>query len=198
MKAIIFDIDWVVITSDWKKKEIIKNILQKYYLYNIPWVRDILALWLNRKLILDRIYELTPFDKKAVLKDINDENAILESNAVKNTIIVDFIKNNSEKYILCTNTALPIAWLNRVIEAIDIWNSFKELLAFENWSKVENVNYILDKYTLNPRDVLFIDDNINHINKVKVTWVNALHFIDYDIDIEKEIETIKILAYVTS
>lgn len=188
MKAIIFDIDWVVIISAWKKEEIIKNILQKYHLYDIPWVKEILDLWLNRRLLLERVYELTPFDKDAVLKDINDENAVLESNALKNDIVVDFIRNNSEKYILCTNTSLPIDSLKRVIESINIWNSFKELLAFENWSKVENVNYVLEKYNLNPKDVLFVDDNIHHINKVKVTWVNTLHFKDYDINIEREIE----------
>lgn len=188
MKAIIFDIDGVVITSNSKKDEIMKNILQKYNLYDIPWVRDILSLGLNRNLLLEKIYELTPFDKDAVLKDMNDENAILESNAVKNQTVVDFIKNNSDKYIIFSNTSLPIAWLNRVIEAIGIWDFFKELLSFENWSKVENVNYILEKYNLNPKDVLFVDDNINHINKVKVTWVNTLHFFDYNIDIEEKIK----------
>jgi len=36
MKAIIFDIDGVVIISNSQKEEVIKDILQKYNLYNIP------------------------------------------------------------------------------------------------------------------------------------------------------------------
>ena len=74
------------------------------------------------------------------------------------------------------------------MQTTKIWSYFKELLAYENWSKIENVEYVLKKYNLKPKDVLFIDDNINHINKVKVLWVNTLHFTNYDIDIEKEIE----------
>jgi len=190
MKVIVFDIDWVIIKSNSKKKEIIKNILQKYNLYDIPWVKDILSLWINRKLIIDKIYEFTTFDKELVLKDINYENAIIESNPVKNDNIINFIKDNSEKYLFYTNSALPIDWVNRIINSLGIKKYFQKLLAFENWNKVENINYIIKKHNIKPNDILFIEDNINHINSVKTTWVNTLHFSDYDIDIEKQIEII--------
>jgi predicted phosphatase len=67
---------------------------------------------------------------------------------------------------------------------------FQELLAFENWSKIENINYVIKKYNIKPEDILFIDDNINHINNVKESWVNTLHFSDYNIDIEEYINTL--------
>ncbi len=188
MKAIIFDIDGVVIISNSQKEEVIKDILQKYNLYNIPWVKEILTLWLNRKLILTRIYEITPFDKEVVLNEINEQYAILESNPLNNDNVINFIKDNYQKYLFFTNTSLPIAWLNRVINALWIGSNFKELLAFENWSKAENIEYVINKYDIEPKDILFIDDNINHIRKVEWTWVNRLHFIDSNIDIEKEIE----------
>lgn len=188
MKAIIFDIDWVVIKSNFKKDEIIKNILQKYKLYDIPWVKDILSLWLNRKTLIEKVYSLVSFDKKAVLKNIDNEIMILENNPIGNDTVLDFIKKNYKRYIFCTNTAMPKDWLNRVIKALNIENMFYDLLASEDWNKVENVNSIINKYDLNLNDILFIDDNINHINKVMDTWVNTLHFTDYSIDIEKEIE----------
>ncbi len=190
MKVIVFDIDWVIIKSTSKKKENIKNILQKYTLYDFPWVKEILSLWINRKLIIDRIYELIPFDKELVLNDINYENAIIESNPIKNDNVINFIKENNEKYVFFTNSALPIDWVNRIFNSLNIKNYFQELLAFENGSKVENINYIIKKNNIKPNDILFIEDNINHINSVNMTGVNTLHFIDYDIDIEKQIEII--------
>lgn len=190
MKAIIFDVDGVIIKSAWEKKEIIAKILKKYGLYDIPWVMDILWLGLNRKLILEKIYEIVPFDKISVLQEINDENAILERNAVENKNVVEFIKNNYEKYIFCTNTSLPQASLARVVEALDIWIFFQEFLAFENGSKLENAQYILTKYNLKPQEVLFIDDNIHHIEKVEVTWMHTLHFSNYGIDLQEEIQKI--------
>jgi predicted phosphatase len=85
---------------------------------------------------------------------------------------------------------LPIDWVNRIFNSLNIKKHFQELLAFENWSKVENINYIIKKHNIKPKDILFIEDNINHINSVNMTGVNTLHFIDYDIDIEKQIEII--------
>lgn len=188
MKAVIFDIDWVVIKSSVYKKEIKEKIYKKYNLYDIPWVKDILTLWLNRKKVIEKIYELKDFDKDALLKELNYENSLLENNPVENTNVINFIKNNFDKYIFFSNTSLSLDCLNRIISKLPLISKFKELLTFDNWTKLENVNYILQKYNLNPKEVLFIDDNINHIDNVKPTWVNTLHFTDYDIDIEKEIE----------
>ncbi len=189
MKAIIFDIDGVVIQSESRKSEIIKQALQKFNLYDIPWVKDILKLWINRILVLDKIHELIKFDKETVLKNINNECAILESNSVANESVINFIKNN-KKYYFYTNTSLPIAGLNRVMNWLWLKDYFQELLAFENWSKIENINYVIKKYNIKPEDILFIDDNINHINNVKESWVNTLHFSDYNIDIEEYINTL--------
>ncbi|EKD44223.1 MAG: hypothetical protein ACD_71C00209G0005 [uncultured bacterium (gcode 4)] len=187
MKAIIFDIDWVIIKSGSKKDEVIKSIIQKHHLYDIPWVKEIPSLWINRKLIVERIYELTPFDKETVLKNINNEMAILESNPIKNENIINFINKNYKKYLFFTNTSLPIDWLNKVFDSLWIKDKFQELLAFENGSKAENIYFVMKSYDIKPTDILFIDDNVNHIDLVKETWVHTLHFTDYDIDVEKYI-----------
>ena len=70
-----------------------------------------------------------------------------------------------------------IRW-ETVIKALGLTWYFRDILGYDDWDKTQNIHYVLKKYNLNPKDVLFIDDNINHINKVGGTWVNTLHFID--------------------
>lgn len=190
MKAIIFDIDWVVIISENEKNEIIKNVLIKHNLFNIPWVKEILQLWLNRKLLLNKIYELNSFEKEQVLKDLNNEISNLENNITLNTHVINFIKNNYKKYIFCTNTSMPIESLKLILSRIWILEYFESLYAYESWTKLENVNHVLNKYNLVSKEVLFIDDNINHINNVKPTGVHLLHFNDSNIDIEDRLSNI--------
>jgi len=109
MKIIIFDIDGVVTKSIGTKEQIITRILKSYDLYDIDGVKEIGELHLNRKVMLDRIYELVPFDKESVLEEINKEFDVLESNPTPNKHLVNFIKNNSKNYIFCTNTSMPIS-----------------------------------------------------------------------------------------
>ncbi len=108
MKIIIFDIDGVVTKSIGTKENIIKNILKNYHIYDIDGVKEILDLHLNRKVMLDKIYELVPFDKESVLEEINKECDVLESNPTPNQPLINFIKNNSKKYTFCTNTSVPL------------------------------------------------------------------------------------------
>lgn len=191
MKAIIFDIDWVVIKSDNKKQEIIYKILDECNILNVNWVKEILALWINRILLLEKIYEIVSFNKEEILEKINYEYAILENNPEWNFNIINFIKNNSDKYLFFTNTSLPEAWLKRVLSALKIEEKFKELLSFDSGNKIDNINHVLNEYNLEPEEVLFIDDNIKMINFTEDTQVNRLYFNDFEIDIEKYIQEIK-------
>lgn len=188
MKAIIFDIDGVVVKSGNEKEQLLKRILKKYDVLDVTWVPEIIALWLNRILILERISELKEFDTEAALKDLNEGHHIIESTPIPNNNAINFLKNNKGKYMIFSNTALPLSSLNTVINALKINEYFDELLAFDNGTKIENTEYVIQKYGIAPKDILFIEDTLNHIERVKTTWVNTLHFTDYSIDIEKEIE----------
>lgn len=190
MKAIIFDVDWVIIKSDNKKKEIIKDILTELGVYHLPWVLEILNQWFNRKLVFKNIAKIHNFDSGRALDEMNKRQALLESNPTANLNIIDFIKNNN-KYLFFTNTSLPQEWLERVMKALGIRKYFKELLSFDHGSKLENINFVLEKYKLLPQEILFIDDNINHLTRVKGSGVHMLHFTNYDINIEDEIFNIE-------
>lgn len=184
MKAIIFDIDWVVIKWSSKKHELIFETIKKYNLDKVNWVKDILNSWFNRKILLEKIYEIHKFDLEKVLEDINKQQEELEKNAEWNKIVINFIKENKDKFIFSTNTSLPRRSLDIILRQIWLESNFNEFLAYEDWSKKENIEYILKKYNLKPEEVLFIDDKIKHIERVKSTNVNLLYYTDYKIDIK--------------
>lgn len=184
IKAIVFDIDWVIIQSVEDKKNHEKNILTKYDLYNLPWVQNILESWKNRKIKIDEIYKIKKFDKQKVFDEICTWLDQTAYNPKPNNLVVDFIKNNFHQYIFFTNTSL--VWKNAkvALEKLGITDCIKEILTFDTWSKLENITQILHKYNLSPQEVLFVDDNINHIEAVKDTKVQLLHYHSYNINID--------------
>jgi len=44
-----------------------------------------------------------------------------------------------------------------------------ELLAYDDGSKRENIEYIMQVYDVLPENILFIDDKMSHIDAVKST-----------------------------
>jgi hypothetical protein len=63
---------------------------------------------MNRKLRIEKIYELVIFDREAFLSDLEKEYYKIETNPKVNTNVYNFIKNNYSKYDFFTNSALPI------------------------------------------------------------------------------------------
>jgi len=190
MKSIIFDVDGVIIISAEEKSNCIKDILIRHNLYEAIWVKEILALSLNRKTLLDKIYDIIPFDRQRVLSEINTSLQQLEAHPVENKIVVDFIKKNYSKYIFFTNTSLPKKSLERILKKIWIAHCFKELFAGEDGMKLDNTYTILDAYGLFPEEVLFIDDTLIHIQNVSESGVHTLYFDNLNIDINQEIKKI--------
>jgi HAD superfamily hydrolase (TIGR01509 family) len=186
-KVIIFDVDGVITTSGVSKEGIIMWILEKHNLFWLPWVPEIFRKWLNRILLLDKIYEIQSFDKKKVLNDINLELSILESQTPIIPDTLKFIKHSFEKYDFFTNTSLPKQSLKNMFERLDLSGYFMELLAYDDGSKKENIEYVMQVYGVKPDDVLFIDDNSNHIDAVKSTWVHTLLFEQDWISLEEKI-----------
>ena len=189
-KTIVFDVDGVITDSGQNKENIIKDILVKHKLFELPWVSDIFWIGLNRILLLDKIYQIQAFDQDVVLGEINRELAIQESKVSLIPTTFDFIKKYSEEYDFFTNTSLPKSSLLKIFGDLDIWKYFMELLAYDDGSKRENIEYIMQVYDVLPENILFIDDKMSHIDAVKSTWVHTLLFKQDGVSLEKKIKEI--------
>ena len=189
-KTIIFDVDGVITDSGQNKEDIIQNILEKYELFQLPWVSDIFWIGLNRILLLDKIYRIKPFDKALVLAEINRDLFVQESQVSLITDTADFIKNNYEKYDFFTNTSLPKKSLQTIFSDLDMWKYFMELLAYDDGSKKENIEYVMQVHSVKPENILFIDDKQSHIDAVKSTWVLTLLFEQDWVSLEEKINSI--------
>ena len=186
-KIIVFDVDWVITDSWVSKEDIIKNILIKHDLFQLPWVSDIFWIGLNRILLLDKIFEIQAFERDMVLREINRELLILESSVwiIKSTF--DFIQAHYQEYDFFTNTSLPKKSLQMIFKDLDLGKYFMELLAYDDGSKRENIEYIMQVYAAKPEDILFIDDKRSHIDAVKSTGVHTLLFEQDWVSLEKKI-----------
>ncbi len=189
-KAIIFDVDGVITQSGISKEGIILNILKNHNLYNLNGVPEIFRRWLNRLVLLDKIYEIQAFDKQLVLDDINTQLAALESQVPLIPQTFEFIQNNYRDYMFFTNTSLPKQSLKEIFTRLDMWQYFMELLAYDDGSKRENIEYVMQVYKVQPQDILFIDDNKAHIDAVESTGIHTLLFEQDWVCLEKKINTI--------
>ncbi len=139
-------------------------------------MQEILAESLNRLLLLQKILEIVSFDMQQVLDDINRELQILEDTPIQNPHIVEFIKNNYQKYLFFTNTSLPRSSLENILNNLEIADFFEKCFTGDDGTKVENTYHIIDEYNLSRTDILFIDDTLRHIENISQTGVNTLHF----------------------
>lgn len=189
-KIIVFDVDGVITDSGNAKDRIIEEVLQRHGLLHLDWVAEILKAGLNRILILEKISEITDFDTGEVLEDINNSLRSLESSLVLIEDTLDFIKANYEKYDFFTNTSMPKAKLLRIFSDKDIAKYFLELLAYDDGSKKENIEYIMQVYKTSPENILFIDDKQAHIDAVENTNVHTLLFKQDGVSLEQKVENI--------
>jgi len=189
-KIIIFDVDGVI-TDSWQNKEtIIKRILERYGLFDIPGVSDIFWIGLNRILLLDKIYEIQAFDKSLVLSEINKELTIQESQVQLIPETFEFIQKHYKEYDFFTNTSLPKRSLNMIVQNLSLSYYFMEFLAYDDGSKKENIEYVIQVHDAKPEDILFIDDKQSHIDAVKDTRVNTLLFVNDGVSLEQKISEI--------
>jgi len=186
-KVIIFDVDGVITDSGQNKEAIIQDILEENNLFHIPGVRDIFWIGLNRVLLLDKIYEIQEFDKDFVLGEINRRLSIQESWVELIPTTFDFIKKYYKEYDFFTNTSLPKRSLSAIVQKLDISEYFMEFLAYDDGSKKENIEYVMQVYGVSPENALFIDDKQSHIDAVKDTGVNTLLFKDDGVSLEEKI-----------
>lgn len=191
MKTIIFDVDWVITdTLEWKDK-VINEVLKEYNLFHLEWVDSILKKMLHRKVMLEEINELHPFDITSVFNVLNNRLVELLKNTVFINSTIEFILKNKNKYLYFINTSMPRKSLEVVLKWSNIEYLFEECFCWEDWTKLEKTDKIIQKYWLIPEEILFIDDTLFHIESVKKSWVKTMHFKDDNIDINKKITTLE-------
>lgn len=98
-----------------------------------------------------------------------------------------YIVQNYMKYNFFTNTSMPKTKLQRIFWEKDIWKYFLELLAYDDGSKKENIEYIMQVHNVKPEDILFIDDKQSYIDAVQNTWVHTLLFKQDWVSLEEKI-----------
>jgi len=190
-KIIVFDVDGVI-TSSWSQKDLItQEVLTHFWLLHLPWVQEILDKKINRILMVEEIYALHPiFHPSHLLEAFNSGYKILEDSAQLIVETDTFIKKYHGEYFFFTNTAMPKQKLIRIFERFEYERYFEELLAYDDGTKRENIEYILRNYDAHSQNILFIDDNQVHIDAVSPTWVHTLLFCDDWVSLEENIGSI--------
>ncbi len=186
-KIIIFDVDGVITDSGQNKEDIIQEILEENNLFQIPWVSEVFGIGLNRILLLDKIYQLHQFDKEHVLWEINRRLSVQESQVQLIPETIEFIKKYHREYDFFTNTSLPKRSLTMIVQNLWLSEYFMEFLAYDDGSKKENIEYVMQVYNSPAKNIIFIDDKQSHIDAVKNTDVHTLLFINDGVSLDQKI-----------
>lgn len=126
--------------------------------------------------------------KRAIVFDV--EWVVLSSSRELIPDTFEFIKANFEEYLFFTNTSLPRSSLLQIFSDLNMKKYFDELLAYDDGSKKENIEYVMQVYKLEPKNILFIDDKQSHINNVSWTWVRTLLFHQDGVPLQEKIKNI--------
>ena len=188
---VVFDVDGVITDSWTQKINIAKTILKDAWLFYLPWVYDILKLGINRKTLVERIYELHPiFNPQKLLESLNAWLHVLEKDIKIISESYDFITQYHHQYDFFTNTSTSKQKLLRIFQRHHLQQFFVELLAYEDGTKRENIEYILNTYHCLRNNLLFIDDMQHNLDMVTWTWVHTLLFSRDWIRLEEKIQYI--------
>ncbi len=178
-KVIVFDVDGVIIDSVSKKYLAFRSVVEQFWLIEDISVKQVLDQRVTRYLLAEKIYEVSWIHPQKTLAEISRLLALYEAPwkiypTFKETI--NFIKQNHEKYIFFTNTAMDTKTVYSIFQPLWIIIFFEEILGYDTGTKRENIEYILRDYNPDPKNILFIDDLQSNIDSVAPTWVHTLLF----------------------
>jgi len=122
--------------------------------------------------------------KKAIVFDVD---GVIFINGVLNSDVLEFIKEQSSKYLFFTNTTFSKRKLVEIFTKHWLEKYFMQLLAYEDGNKNENIQYILEIYGISSDNMLFIDDLDSNINMVKDIWIHTLLFSKDRVSLAREI-----------
>ncbi len=177
-KAIVFDVDGVVIDSTATKMSAFRDVLSRYI--DEPEIMEaMIAKGLNRKFLAQKVSEkYSDVSAVNIIAEINHELAEFEVDSSYDSIsdTIQYIEKFHPDFVFFTNTAMHKKSVVELFEKLGITQYFMELLSYDDGTKRENIEYIIQVYNLKPEDIVFIDDNIHNIESVTPTGVHTLLF----------------------
>ena len=187
IKAVVFDVDGVILDSVKLKKKCFEKTLKKLKINKKEGMR-ILNSTIGRRKIFEKI-------KKEIISDLNIEETINNhTKLIKDCFndieeiehVKEFIKNNHEKYLFFTNTLMPKNELEKLFSKKDLHKYFKDLFTIDEGDKVSNMNQILYKYNLKKEEIIFFDDLKFNVDTINEFGIHSVLF-DEKTNIENEI-----------
>ena len=179
IKAIVFDVDGVITNTSFEIEQKEKEIFENYNLNYEDFTPYLFSGQRNKIPLESKL-------KKEILEKCENICISSELNEIEN--VINFIKENHEKYLFFTNTALVKNVIEKRFNKLDLHKYFKELFHSESGGKKENIIKVLEKYNLKNDEILFIDDKISNIQIVRDLNINTIHFTDHNLNIDEEIE----------
>lgn len=128
---------------------------------------------IDRNLVIDTARDI--IDKLYEVKDIDLFKKIKE-------------KNNNVKIIIATNHISYVKdYINKYLDIDNLDDSIISAEINRIKPNKDFYQYILDKYNIEPNELLFLDDNIDNVNGAKELGINTIK-VDRDTNILEEID----------
>ncbi len=179
IKSIIFDFDGVILDSvDVKgeaffelfknKGEKIQKISKDYHYKNLGVPRHIKIDYILSQYLSDdrnnRNLYLNKFESIVISK-------VKESNFIYG--IKNFLKKNHNNYNFFISSATPTLELSEIVKYKEINKYFLEILGSPK-SKIEHIKFIINKYKLKTKEVIFIGDTNNDYKSAYKSKINFI------------------------
>lgn len=186
LKAVIFDMDGVLIDSEPIHFETDVNVLKKFdkhldFEYYKKFIGTTMRkIWENIKeeyelpLSVDELIDLSEIEKKKII----EESGYREIKGVAN-LIKDISIN---KYLLAVASSSPYEYIQTVTNAIDVNKYFKEILSGENFKFPKPAPDIFletaKRLNVDPSECLVIEDSKNGVKSAKAAGMVCLGFVN--------------------
>lgn len=161
-RVIIFDFDGVIAETF-------------SFCYNIWSLLIPLTLNEYRKWFENNINDTLQKIEKEKKDKFFDEYSIKLKDSKVNDVIVETIKKLSENYILAIISSTITPLISDYLKSSEIRNCFNEILGNDiGENKVRKIQMVLDKYSINPFEAIFITDTLGDIKEAEKCGVKSI------------------------
>ena len=127
----------------------------------------------------EEIYSLIGNKMNMSKDEVRDE---FQSLIKINLDVVNFIKEKKDKYIIYLLSNAIDTFLRRILDGNNLYELFDDVFISSEISLIkpnlEFFNYVLKEKNIDPKDAIFIDDNIRNVEAARKCKIDAIHFKD--------------------